>query len=180
MELVRLFLKEQFVFVDEAGCQLGMDRRFARSIPGQRAHCKRPFYRGDNINLIGAVATDGLRCLWEVIGTINGEMFAAFVEHGLASRLRRDDVVVMDNLPAHKVSAVRAAIEARGAHLLLLPPYSPDLNPIELLWSKLKETIRGFAPKCIRSFRHALKAAMDKITQTDISNWFRHCGYQFA
>jgi transposase len=180
LDLVRIFLKEQFVFVDEAGCQLGMDRRFARSASGQRAHCKRPFYRGDNINLIGAVATDGLRCPWEVVGTINGEMFAAFVERGLTPHLRRDDVVVMDNLPAHKVIAVREAIEARGAHLLLLPPYSPDLNPIELLWSKLKETIRSYAPKSIRVFRQALKTAMDTITRTNISNWYRHCGYHFA
>jgi transposase len=174
-----LFGKEQLVFIDEAGCQLGMDRRYARSMVGQRAHCKRAYYRGDQINLIGAVATNGLRCLWEVDDTVNGEMFFAFVERGLIPKLNPDDLVVMDNLPAHKATKVQQAIEARGAFLLMLPPYSPDLNPIELLWSKLKEGIRKYSPNTTCSFRRALNSAMDTITKSDILNWFRHCGYQF-
>jgi transposase len=132
------------------------------------------------VNLIGAVATNGLRCLWEVTGTINGEIFTAFVEHVLVPRLRKNEVVVMDNLPAHKVEGVRRAIENRGAKLVLLPPYSPDLNPIELLWSKLKAIIRGHAPQTKRTFSNALREAMDAITRDDIKNWFKHCGYQFG
>jgi transposase len=137
----------QLVFVDEAGCQLGMDRRYARSQAGERAHCKRFYHHGDTNNLIGAVAEDGLRCLWEVTGTVNGEMFTAFIKNGLASKLRPNDVVVLDNLPGHKVYEVREAIEKSKAHLVFLPPYSPERNPIELLWSKFKEIIRGIAPR---------------------------------
>jgi transposase len=176
-ELVRAIMTGRFVFIDEAGCQLGMDRRYARSAPGERAHCKRPFYRGDQINLIGAVATNGLRCLWEVTGTVNGAMFTAFIEKGLAPKLNPKDLVIMDNLPGHKVAGVRRAIEKRGAKVVLLPPYSPDLNPIELLWSKLKEIIRSYAPKTTRAFSRALRTAMNAITTNDIRNWFRHCGY---
>lgn len=157
-----------------------MDRRYARSVSGERAHCKRAYFRGDMINLVGAVATNGLRCLWEVTGTINGDIFTAFVEHVLVPTLRKKDVVVMDNLPAHKVQPVRRAIENRGAQLVLLPPYSPDLNPIEMLWSKLKAIIRGQAPKTKRAFSKALKDAMAAITGHDIKNWFKHCGYHFA
>ena len=105
-------------------------------------------------------------------------MFTAYVEKGLAPTLEPNDVVVMDNLPGHKVAGVRAAIEKQGAHLILLPPYSPDLNPIELLWSKLKEVIRGHAPKTKRAFSRALRIAMAAISETDILNWFTHCGYQ--
>ena len=145
------------------------------STPGERAHCKRPFYRGEQINLIGAVATNGLRRLWEVTGTVNGAMFTAFIENGLAPKLNPQDFVIMDNLPGHKVAAVRSAIERRGAKVVLLPPYSPDLNPIELLWSKLKEVIRSFAPKTTRAFSRALRAAMKSITLSDIRNW---CGHE--
>lgn len=157
-----------------------MDRRYARAVSGERAHSKRPYFRGDMVNLVGAVATNGIRCLWEVTGTVNGDIFTAYVEHGLAPTLRKNDVVIMDNLPAHKVAAVRRAIENRGARLILLPPYSPDLNPIELLWSKLKEAIRGHAPKTKRAFSKALRAAMDTITKSDIKHWFQHCGYRSA
>lgn len=180
LEIVGAIVAGRFVFIDEAGCQLGMDRRYSRSPRGVRAHCKRPFYRGEQINLIGAVAANGLRCLWEVTGTVNGAMFTAFVENGLAPKLRRNDVVIMDNLPGHKVAGVRRAIENRGAQAVFLPPYSPELNPIELLWSKLKEAIRSHAPKTTRAFSRALRVAMNSITQRDIHNWFQHCGYQFA
>ena len=152
-----------------------MDRRHARAPVGERAHCARPYHRGDQINLVGAVSYDGIVCTMSVDDTVNGEVFLAFVNEFLGPRLLPGDVVVMDNHPAHKMAAVEMAIERCGAQVLFLPPYSPDLNPIELLWSKLKETIRSFAPKTVRAFNRALEKAIEAITSGDIHNWFAHC-----
>ncbi len=152
-----------------------MDRRHARAPTGDRAHCARPFHRGEQINLIGAVSYDGMVCTMSVDGTVNGEVFLAFVDHFLGPKLRAGDVVIMDHLPAHKMVTVERAIERHGAQVLFLPPYSPDFNPIELLWSKLKEIIRSFAPKTVRAFYRALKNALEAITPGDIHNWFAHC-----
>ena len=85
--------------------------------------------------------------------------------------------MVWDNLPAHKMAVIETLISSRGAQVIFLPPYSPDLNPIELLWSKLKEIIRGYAPKTVRAFNRALSAALSKITKSDLKGWFAHCGY---
>lgn len=152
-----------------------MDRRHARAPVGERAHCVRPFHRGEQINLIGAVSYDGLVCTMSVDDTVNGEVFLAFVNAFLGPRLLAGDVVIMDNLPAHKMTAVERAIERHGAQVLFLPPYSPDFNPIELLWAKLKEAIRRFAPKTVRAFNRALEKAIETITLDDIRNWFAHC-----
>jgi len=165
------------VFVDEAGCQLGMDRRYARSTAGERAHCTKPFFRGEQINLIGAIGFRNVRCMFSVEGTVNGDVFEVFARQILGPKLRKGDVVIWDNLPAHKMVRVRQVVESFGARVQLLPPYSPDLNPIELLWSKLKEVIRSFAPKTKRAFNRALDAALESINVQDLIGWFRHCGY---
>jgi len=169
--------KNRLVFIDEAGCQLGMDRRYARAPVGERAHCLRPFYHGDQVNLIGAIGLKAVRCMMTLEGNIDGLAFEMFAKDFLGPQLRSGDVVIWDRLPAHRMESVRTIIEATGARVLLLPPYSPDLNPIELMWSKLKEIIRGFAPKTIRAFYKALNVALSRITSSDLHGWFRHCGY---
>lgn len=165
----------RLVFVDESGCQLGMDRRYARAPGGERAHCAKPFHRGEVINLIGALGATTVRAMMTVEGTVNADVIEAFAKDVLAPRLRRDDVVVWDNLGTHKVNRVIAHIEARGARVVFLPPYSPDLNPIELMWSKLKEVIRSHAPRTKKAFLRALKAALNEITPSNARAWFRHC-----
>jgi transposase len=109
-------------------------------------------------------------------GNVDGQAFEIFAQQFLVPQLRRGDIVIWDRLPAHKMESVRAIIESSGAKVILLPPYSPDLNPIELMWSKLKQIIRGFAPKTIRAFHKALKKALSTITSSDLHGWFRHCG----
>ena len=95
----------------------------------------------------------------------------------LAPKIRVDDVVIWDNLPGHKLQRVINLVEARGATVLFLPPYSPDLNPIEMLWSKLKSIIRKYAPKTTRAFHRAVRKAIEAITKQDLRNWFQHCGF---
>jgi transposase len=170
--------KNRLVFVDEAGCQLGMDRRYARAPVGERAHGVRPFFHGDQVNLIGAIGLKTVRCMMTLEGNIDGLAFEVFAQDFLAPQLQSGDVVIWDRLPAHRMESIRKIIEATGARVLLLPPYSPDLNPIELMWSKLKEIIRGFAPKTIRAFYKALSVALSQITSSDLTGWFGHCGYQ--
>ena len=153
-----------------------MDRRYARAAPGKRANCTKPFHRGANINLLGAIGINSLRCMMTVEGTVNGDVLEAFAQDVLAPKLRKDDVVVWDNLPAHKLQRVTNLIEARGAAVVFLPPYSPDLNPIEMLWSKLKAIIRKYAPRTPRAFERAVRKAMEAISTQDLRNWFKHSG----
>jgi transposase len=110
-------------------------------------------------------------------GSPDGELFAAYVAEFLAPMLREGDVVVMDNLAVHKVKGVLDPIYARGATVLFLPPYSPDRNPIELCWSKMKSTLRRLRARTFDGLMGAMKEALDGITASDISGWFRHCGY---
>lgn len=153
-----------------------MDRRYARAPAGERAHCVRPFFHGEQVNLIGAIGVKAVRCMMALEGNVDGQAFEIFAQQFLVPRLRKGDVVIWDRLPAHKMESVRVIVESSGAKVILLPPYSPDLNPIELMWSKLKQIIRGFAPKTIRAFHKALKEALSTITSSDLRGWFRHCG----
>jgi len=110
-------------------------------------------------------------------GAVNGAAFTTFVEQSLAPTLGAGDIVVMDNLPAHKGAAVREAIEARGAALMLLPPYSPDLNPIEKMWSKVKALLRAAAARTEQALRDAIADALRAVTAADALGWFTSCGY---
>lgn len=166
----------QLVFIDEAGCQLGMSRRYARAPVGERAHGVQAYFHGEQVNLIGAIGLQDVRCMMTLEGNVDGEAFEVFARQFLAPKLHNADVVIWDRLPAHKMESVKAIVEATGARVLLLPPYSPDLNPIELMWSKLKEIIRGFAPKTLRAFYKALTVALSQITSSDLYGWFSHCG----
>jgi len=176
LNLIKTFTPQQLVFIDESGCQLGMDRRYARSEKGERAHCTKPFYKGEQINIIGAIDLKKVRCMFSVDGTVNGDVFELFVSKILLPTLRKGDLVILDNLPAHKMARVRKLIESTGAAIQFLPPYSPDLNPIELLWYKLKEVIRSFSPRTTQAFNKAFDAALAKISRNDLDGWFRHCG----
>lgn len=126
---------------------------------------------------VAAVRLAGLTAAATTPHAIDGELFAGYVEHALVPALKPGDVVVMDNLPAHKLPGVRAAIESAGATLLRLPPYSPDLNPIEMIWSKVKRLMRSAAARTVEALHVAFADAMAAVTPDDIRGCFRHCGY---
>ena len=128
----------RFKFVDETSTNLTYGRRIARAESGQRAHQATPLHSGPNVTRVAALTPNGLQAAMTVSGAINGDVFAAYLDQVLGPTLVPGDVVVLDNLPAHKVTGLAELVEARGARLLYLPPYSPDFHPIELAFSKLR------------------------------------------
>jgi transposase len=126
------------------------------------------------------MSLEGMRTGLSVPGAIDGETMLFFVEELLVPTLKRGDMVVMDNNPIHKLDEIEDAIEAAGAWVLFLPTYSPDLNPIELCWSKVKAHLRSLKPRTLPDLFAALGQAFSTIAQSDIRHWFEHCGYQVA
>jgi transposase len=154
-----------------------MARRYARALGGSRAPAAVPKNWRDTLTLIGALGIAGPTAMLSVRGSVDREVFLLYVREVLAPHLRGGDVVVLDNLSVHKSAEVRRLIEARGARLLYLPRYSPDLAPIELCWSKLKTALRTVAARSYEALDAALTAVLHTITGRDARNWFRHCGY---
>lgn len=131
------------VFVDESGVNVGMARLFARAIRGERAVGKMPRSKGENVSIIGALSLNGLIATMSVKGSVDTDVFLTYLNHVLLPQLWSGAIVVMDNLKVHHATAVRSVIESVGARVMFLPPYSPDLSPIELCWSKLKQFLRS-------------------------------------
>lgn len=179
-KLTGAFDGSQYVFLDEMGSHLGLTRLYGRAAPGQRVHDQVPGARGSNVSTIGAIGRDGLRTGLSVPGSIDGETMLFFVEELLVPTLHRGEIVVMDNASIHKLDAIEDAIEAAGAWVLFLPTYSPDLNPIEHGWSKVKALLRSLKPRTLPALLDALGEAFASITRHDILGWFRHCGYRVA
>ena len=148
-----------------------------RAPRGERVVGSVPQNYGSNITLLASLGRRGLGALMTVEGATDGEVFKVYVEEVLCPTLRRGDIVVMDNLGAHKVSGIREAIEGRGAKLLYLPPYSPDLSPIEPCWSKIKTILRQAAARTREALEAALKQAISMVSKSDALAWFAHCGY---
>lgn len=155
-----------------------MTRLYGRAARGERATGSTPINYGENITLIGALGSGGLEALLWIEGATDGEVFRAYTERVLCPTLAVGDIVVMDNLGAHKVSGIREAIEGRGAKLIYLPPYSPDLSPIEHCWSKVKTALRSIGARTRRKLGRAIKRALETISESDALAWFAHCGYQ--
>lgn len=168
---------ERLVFVDETGLKTNLTRLRGWAPGGQRLIEALPSGHWQTQTLVHAVALDGTRAAMVLDGPIDGLTFAGFCEHFLAPTLRPSDLVVLDNLSSHKTLAAEVAVEATGAKLVYLPPYSPDLNPIEKLFAKLKQLIRGLRPGNWREIIQAAKQALLGITFEDIENAFLHCGY---
>ena len=173
---------ERLIFVDETGIDTRMTRTYGRAARGRRAPGKVPRGRWERLTVIGALALDGVVAGMSVAAATGTAVFLAFVEQALipALRGRPDAIVVMDNLAAHKAERVRAALDAAGVGYRYLPAYSPDLNPIEPCWSKLKGALRSAAPRSLDALHDALPTALDAITPGDARAWFRHCGYRSA
>lgn len=170
----------QYVFIDEMGSNLGMTRLYGRAAPGQRVYDEVPGDRGGNVSTIGALGLEGMRTGLSVPGSSDSDTMLFFVEELLVPTLKRGDIVVMDNNPTHKLEEIEDAIDAAGAWVLFLPTYSPDLNPIEHCWSKVKSLLRSLKPRTWDDLLAALAAAFSSITTLDILGWFRHCGYRVA
>lgn len=170
----------QYVFIDEMGSNLGMTRLYGRAAPGQRVYDEVPGDRGGNVSTIGALGLEGMRTGLSGPGSSDSDTMLFFVEELLVPTLKRGDIVVMDTNPTHKLEEIEDAIDAAGAWVLFLPTYSPDLNPIEHCWSKVKSLLRSLKPRTWDDLLAALAAAFSSITTLDILGWFRHCGYRVA
>lgn len=164
-------------FLDEAGSNIAMTPRYGRASPGERVNESTPLNYGENITMLAAISLSGIDAPMTIAGAVDGLVFKTYVEQVLAPTLEPGDVVVMDNLGAHKVPGVIDAIEARGAKVIFLPPYSPDLNPIEKCWSKIKTYLRAAKARTREALETALKEALLLITPNDAAGWFASCGY---
>ena len=168
------------MFIDESGSTITMTRIRGRSRRGHRCVDRVPRNRGNVITIIGALRSTGMEAMMTIEGGTSGEVFLAYVEKVLAPTLRPGDIVVWDNLGAHKTEAVREAVRKTGAELKFLPPYSPDLSPIEMAWSKVKEWLRSAKARCRDSLDEALHHATEAVTPQDAMGWFGACGYRLT
>ena len=171
------WLAQRLKWLDEMGSQLNLTRDYGRALPGERVVEGVPSAYGSNYTLLGVLGLNGIQAPWLIEGALNGELFKLYIGEVLAPTLRPGDILVMDNLPTHKVSGIDELVEARGARLEYLPPYSPDYNPIERCWSKIKTYLRKAKARSYRALQRAIKEALKTITEADIRAWFEFCGY---
>ncbi len=169
---------DRLVFVDEMGANTSLSSLYAWSRRGERARGKAPRNRGKNTTLLASMSSEGIGPCLAVEGATNKAVFEAYVEEVLAPSLRPGQVVVMDNLSAHKGEGVRGLIEGRGCELLFLPPYSPDLNPIEEAFSKIKGLLRKAEARTREALIGAMGEAISAVTAWETLGFFEHCGYR--
>lgn len=168
---------ERLVFVDESGAKTNMTRLYGWGPPSERVVDHTPHGHWKTCTMLAAVRLDGPLAAVTIDAAVDAESFVLWTQAVLAPCLHPGDVVVMDNLPAHKVDGVAQAIGAAGARLLYLPPYSPDFNPIENLWSKVKAALRAAAARTVETLGTAIANALASITRQDCLGFFNHCGY---
>ena len=165
------------MFIDESGAKTNMTRLYGRAFGGKRAVDTTPHGHWCTTTMISALRLDGSTADMVLDGATDGAAFLAYTREILTPSLRRGDIVVMDNLAAHKMPAVIATIEASGAEVWFLPPYSPDFNPIEKMWSKIKAYLRKVKARTKESLWQAIGDALKKVTASDALGWFKSCGY---
>ena len=168
---------ERLIFIDETGASTKMARLRGRAVRGERCRASVPHGHWKTTTFTAGLRLSGLTAPMVLDGAMNGPAFLAYVEQVLVPELTPGDIVVMDNLPAHKVGGVRQAIEDAGAGLLYLPSYSPDFNPIEMAFSKLKAILRKAAPRTVTDLWDVLAQALDAFTPTECRNYFAAAGY---
>ena len=176
-ETIRDVALKNLVFLDEMGVLLGLKRTHARSASGTRAYDTKPFYRGGKVSVIGAICISKVLAVMTLEKSMDSAAFEVFIQECLAPQLWPGAVVVMDNLPAHKVKAIAPLIEARGARVVYLSPYSPEFNPIEHWWSQVKTWLRAFAPLTTQRVDHIIAMAIDLLNPQHLRNWFAPCCY---
>jgi transposase len=140
--------------------------------------CPCPYFRGSHYSIISAISITEVTAAFYTEGSVNGEIFLHFLENYLAPQLKAEQIIILDNVSFHKVKGVKEMIEGAGAHIIYLPPYSPDLSPIEHMWSKIKSTLRKVAARCEEKFKVAMQTAFLDVQESDLKGWFSNCGYQ--
>jgi transposase len=169
--------QSEFIFLDESGLHLGMSSLYGRAKSAERVRSFDPFNKGKRTTMIAAISCEKVEAATVGEWHVDGDIFLSFIELCLVPTLRPGNIVIMDNLSTHKISGVRERIEAVGARLVYLPPYSPDLSPIELCWSKIKRMIRKKAPRTFEELKEVTSEAFKSIKTSDLEGWFTHCGY---
>lgn len=172
-----LFAKRRVWFLDETGMNLSLTRKYARSFGGNRASGNMPKNYGQGVTLLGVMNGNGELATLEVRGATDELVMLSFINEVLSGVLLPGDCLVMDNLSSHKTRRVQTALAALGVEVHYLPPYSPDLNPIEKCWSKLKTYLRTKAARSYEKLSEAISEGLQTITAADAGNWIRHCGY---
>lgn len=177
LEKVLSIPPKKLIFLDESGVTTQMTRAWGRAEKGERIAEATPQGHWKVLTTLGAMSVRGIVAAMTIESPTDAEVFYAYVEQVLGPQLQPGDVVVLDNLSAHKVDGIRELIAARQAELLYLPPYSPDLNPIEKAWFKLKQFLRGIKARTAEALEQAVAEGLRTITAENASAWFRHCGY---
>ena len=170
----------ELLFVDECGTNISLTPLYARAPKGERAYGKTPRNWGKNITLLASLSSEGVGASMAIEGATNKEVFESYVERFLGPSLKEGQVVVMDNLQAHKGQGVKRLIESRGAKILFLPPYSPDFNPIEEAFSKIKSSVRKAKARSKEALFEAIAEALAGVSRADARGWFGHRGYQLV
>lgn len=173
-------VSDRLHFLDEFGAHLGMTRTYGRAAPGKRVVEATPDYSGPHYTVVATISLAGVAAPWIFEGAMNGTTFATYAQHELGPSLQADDIVIIDNLSAHKSAEAQACLEARGVQVVYLPPYSSDYNPIELCWAKIKQALRSAKARSFDALLEALRTALLSVSPEDINAWFRHCGYVSA
>lgn len=156
---------------------LALTRLYGRAPPGERVIGTVPQNYGQNVTILGAVGVQGVQAVMTVEGATDAEVFRTYVKRVLGPTLAPGDIIVLDNLSAHKARGVQQALARRRVRLLFLPPYSPDLSPMELCVSKLKTALRAAKARTREALETAIRQALETVTAADALNWFKHCGY---
>jgi transposase len=171
------YATENLVFIDESGVRTDMTRLYGRAPKGERVPEAVPHGHWQALTIVGALTTAGVQASMTVDAATDTDVFLTFIRQVLAPTLRPGQVVILDNLPAHKHPRIRALLRARQCRLVYLPPYSPDLNPIEPAWSKLKTFLRASKARFRPALEQAVGIGLRTITARNAQGWFRHCGY---
>lgn len=177
-EAIRDVPPENLVFIDESGLNLAMVRVYARSLRGQRAIGDRPQHRGQNVSIVEALSLEGPIAVTTILGPMNGLTFEAYLIRRVIPNLWPGACLVVDNSSVHdETEEIKAALDAAGARLIYLPPYSPDFSPIEPFWSKVKNTLKSIGARTYQALEEGIKFAYEKVSSQDIHNWFTQCCY---
>ena len=167
----------KLVFLDESSINCGMTRLYGRGLTTKRVNDYNPDIRFERTSIVSTIRLNGETAPLIFKGTLNGEFFGAYIKQCLAPTLKEGDIVIMDNCSSHKVKGLLQPILDMNASVLFLPPYSPDFNPIEMSWSKMKSILRKLKPKTYDELISSLQIALNTFTSEDIRNWFNHDGY---
>jgi transposase len=168
---------ENLVFLDESGVKTNMTRLYGRSFQGTRCNDSAPNGHWERVSVLSSIRLDGSTECIVIDGSVDRQMFDEYIKQILSPTLRPGDILVMDNLRAHKSQVCEKVATAQGARVKFLPAYSPDLNPIEKMWSKLKQTLRGMKARTNEELCLSVGAALDMVTSSDARGWFKSCGY---